>query len=731
MEFPLLDRDIKAVAMGVGAQHAATDAGDKEGRQAGSPETSGSGLGEPSTFLLELGVEELPPKDMRAAIRQMEERFPALLDELRLENSAVKVAGTPRRIVVHVRDLAPRQADVEDLIKGPPAERAFDEHGDPTSAGLGFARSKGIPVDDLRVEEIDGGRYAVAHVFRAGKPAADVLEEAIPELLASIQFDKTMRWNHTNIDFSRPIRWIVALFGEVALSFEYAGVRSGDRTHGMRMLEPPEIPVASPEDYFAKIEAQGIILDPAGRAERILAGLVQLAEDAEGRVAEDPDLLAAVTGEVEAPTAVRGAFDREFLKLPPEVLVAVMKKHQNYFPVEAADGRLLAYFLAVVNGDTQDRRLVAAGNEDVIRARFEDAAFFIDKDRKRSLADFVSDLDSLMFQEDLGSMGDKTARIRALVDALASGAGLNTEEKDAALRAAALCKADLATSMVVEMTSLQGVMGRYYALGAGEPEAVAWAIEEHYRPRFSGDAAPASRAGLMVGMADRLDSLAGLFAVGLAPTGAKDPFALRRAALGLVSNLIHWDQDFDVGRALKIAADGLPVEAEEESVQAAMAFVVGRLRNLLLDEGRRYDVVEAVLEAQGHNPAGAARAVISLEAWVDRDDWSNILPAYSRCVRITRDLDETYTVDSELFQEPAERALYAALEQAEAAPGSGGSVDDFLKAFEPLIPAVNQFFDDVLVMAEDEEVKRNRLGLLQRIAALADGVADMSRLEGF
>ncbi len=336
-----------------------------------------------------------------------------------------------------------------------------------------------------------------------------------------------------------------------------------------------------------------------------------------------------------------------------------------------------------------------------------------------------------MFQADLGSMWDKTDRIVRLVEKLNADLSLTPEQAGAARRAAALCKADLVTNMVIEMTALQGVMGRYYALDSGEPVGVAQAIEEHYLPRYAGDQAPEGMPGLVVGIADRLDTLMGLFAAGLAPTGAKDPFAQRRAALGLVSNLIAWDLDFDLRTALTAAAENLPIQAPPETRSACLDFIVERLRNLLLDAGHRFDIVDAVVAAQGSNPARAARAVTALAAWAARDDWSTILPAYARCVRITRDLETVYEVAPAAFQEAAERALYTALEQAEAIKRDPGSVNDLWHAFTPMIPAINRFFDDVLVMVEEPAVRQNRLGLLQRIAALAEGVADMSRLEGF
>ena len=703
----------------------------------------------PADFLLEIGTEELPPAELDAALSQLRQAVPSLLERLRLAHGEVRELGTPRRLVVHVRDLAPRQPDRELVVKGPPADRAFDAEGRLTRAAQGFARSKGVAVEDLEVRAMDGGRYVVAVVHQPGRPATEVLAEALPDLIADLHFAKTMRWNASRVPFSRPVRWLLALLGDRVVPFAYAGLLSGNTTRGLRFLEPETLTVTDPAAYFAALQAQGIVLDPQARRQRIWTQVTALAAQVGGSVPEDEALLAEVTHLVEAPTALRGTFEEEYLDLPREVLIAVMKKHQRYFPVEK-DGRLLPYFITVANkpdlsggspgpqavpdereGAESPFQAIIQGNEDVIRARFADAAYFVREDRKHHLEDFLPKLKTLTFQADLGSMWDKTQRIRALVDDLAPRLGLDAAEQATARRAAELCKADLATQMVVEMTSLQGIMGRYYALWSGEPEAVAQAIYEHYLPRFAGDAVPQSKPGLAVGLADRLDTLMGLFAAGLAPTGAKDPFGQRRTALGLVQTLLAWDLDFDLRDGLAQAARHLPLEASEAARDEALAFIVERLRHLLLEQGYRYDVVDAVLAAQGHNPARAARAVRQLSAWVQREDWPRILPAYARCVRITRDRAERYAVDPAAFVEPAERALWEALQQAEAAPRQPGAVDDFFAAFLPLIPAIERFFEEVLVMAEDETLRRNRLGMLQRIAALADGVADLSRLEGF
>ncbi len=685
-----------------------------------------------SPFLLEIGTEELPYSELESALQQLRERVPQLLNELRLEHGEVRILGTPRRLVAYVEDLAVRQPDRETVHKGPPASRAYDQTGQPTKAGEGFARSKGLDVSDLEVAEMDGGQYVVAKVFEPGRPAMEVLSQALPGLIAGIKFEKVMRWNASNVAFSRPIRWLLALYGEQVAPFSYAGYTSGQVTHGLRFHDPVEMSIPSPAAYFDLLGSQGILLDPKLRKQAITDQVTDLIDEVGGMPDLDLGLLDEVTNLVEAPTALRGSFAEEHLRLPTEVLVSVMKKHQRYFPIWSKDGKLMPYFITVRNGDGQFEDIVLDGNQQVIGARFADAAFFINEDLKHTLADFLPRLSTLMFQSKLGSMLDKSKRDEQLVAKLAPLLGLDAQETETALRAAALSKADLVTHMVVEMTSLQGIMGRYYALHSGEPQTVAEAIYEHYLPRYAGDVLPKNRPGLAVGIADRLDTLSGLFAAGLAPSGTKDPFAQRRAALGLVQNLMAWELPFDLRQGLAFAAETLPVAATGQSQAAALDFIVGRMRSLLIDvEGYRYDVVDAALAEQFFNPSGVLQAVRELSAWVSKPEWPIILPAYARCVRITRDQPEIYPVDTALFVDVEEGELYAALTQAERTPRRPGSVEDFLAAFLPVIPVINTYFDKVLVMAEDPAVRRNRLGLLQRIAALTKGVADFSKLEGF
>jgi len=719
MEYPWLDEERVTVA---------------DAQLTGAVAASGAEPTQPTTFLLEVGTEELPTGDLASALQQLEELAPAALGEARLEYDDLRVLGTPRRLVVLVENLSPRQTAVEEVVKGPPADVAFDAHGQPTRAAVGFARKQGVAVDRLERREIDGGEYAAVVQRREGHLASEVLIEILPSLVGGLRFQQSMRWNATNVAFSRPIRWLVALLGEEVVPFQFAGVTSGRMSRGSRPAGSPALEVPQAEAYLDLMRLHEITVDPQQRRSAISARAEVLAQSVGGRVLDDEELLDEVSNMVEQPTPLLGRFEQEYLWLPPEVLIAVMEKHQRYLPVVDEEGALLPYFVTVRNGGEEHLDVVRRGNEEVIRARFADADYFYREDTEQPLEGFLDRLGTLTFHEQLGSMLDKTRRLERLVPGLAEKLGLSQEETETAVRAAHLSKADLTTRMVVEFTSLQGVIGQTYALRSDEPPTVAQAILEHYLPRFAGDRLPETRSGLVVGMADRLDSLAGFFALGLSPTGSADPYGLRRSALGLVMSLIEAGLPFSVCEGLSLASGLLPVEASPESTEMASEFIVGRLRVALRERGFRYDVVEAVLAVRGDDPYRAYTGTVQLADWVERGDWPRILDNYARCVRIARGEEERLPLDPGLFAEPAEDALYSSWQEARARVEQDSAVDDFLSAFVPMVDVIDQFFakeSGVLVMAEDQALRENRLALLQHVAALADGIVDLSRLEGF
>lgn len=683
---------------------------------------------EKADLLLELGTEELPVADLEGGLAQFGELLNKLLSESRLSYNELKVEGTPRRLVAKVYGLQTQQLDRKVEVKGPPADRAFDSQGNPTKAAEGFARSRGIELSSLKVRD----NYVVVELEEKGLATSQILADRLPALYGEIRFTKSMRWNSTGVAFSRPVRWLLALFGEQVLPINFAGVESGNTTRGLRFSEPSEKTVNSIEDYDAYLSGEGIILNPAARKDLIWAQARAIAAQLGGNLPEDNALLEEVNDLVERPTAILGTFDERYLQsLPPEVLIGVMKKHQRYFPVLDAQSKLMNHFVLVRNGDESHADIVADGNLQVVHARFADAEFFVKQDAEKKIMDFVPALDQLTFQKQLGTMLDKTTRITRLVEHLGNDLALNTEELAVSTRVAQLAKADLASTMVVEMTELQGVMGKYYALNSGESQAVADGIFEHYLPRFSGDALPATKAGLVVGIADRLDSIVGLFAAGLAPTGNKDPFALRRTAMGLCQLLIGKALDFDLKPALSLAGENLPVIFTPETQTAVEEFIIGRLRGLLLERGLRYDVVEAVIKANPLNPARASANAETLAAWLVKPEWQELLPAYSRTVRITRDLAGDFPVHPEKMVEPEEQALYASLQKAEERLQHEDSFEAALTEVNGLREPINTFFGKVLVMAEDENLRKTRLGMLMRIAGLLKPYADFSALEGF
>jgi glycyl-tRNA synthetase len=654
----------------------------------------------------------------------------------RQAHDGVTVSGTPRRLVVQVEALAPRQTDAEQIIKGPSADRAYNSDGTPSKAAEGFARKNGVDPAELVVADVDGGRYVTARVRQLGRPAGEVLAEALHGAIAGIRFAKSMRWNETGITFSRPIRWLLALHGAAVLRFSYAGVESSGYTRGLRPYGSPLYPVASADAYAQALARDGIVLDIAARRAGIWDQVTRLAVSTGGRILPDERLLDEITQLVESPVALLGRFEEKYLALPREVLVTVMRDKQRYFAVEGQDGRLMAYFVAVRNGDDRHLEKVTHGNEQVLRARFSDADYFYSQDTRKTLADFLPRLDTLTFQEKLGSMLDKNRRIQSLVDPLSDLLSLDSADRAVAHAAAGLLKADLATQVVVEMTSLQGTMGRVYALRAGQPQAVADAISEHWLPRGADDAPPTSRAGQLLALTDRLDSLVGLFAAGLEPRSTADPYGLRRAALGVIRIAVEGELDLDLTEAIARIAAVQPISVSDETQHAVLHFIAGRLRGWIEEQGWRTDVVSAVLAEQAANPFRALRGVQQLSAWVTRPDWEPILDGFARCVRITRAETETYPVDPALFTQSEEHALYAAWQSAHAAIPADADVHTFLTAFTAMLPAITAYFgtgkgDGVLVNAPEPDTRRNRIGLLQAISALQRRRADLSFLSGF
>lgn len=683
-------------------------------------------------FLFEVGTEELPSHEVEKAAEQLQSGLLDLIRKGRLEHGEVELFATPRRLAVLIKGLSAGQPDREVELKGPPPQVALDADGNPTKAGLGFCKAQGIDPKDLRVES-DGKREFVAATKKEkGQSASAVLAEDLAGLVSGVKFGRTMRWNQSKVAFSRPIRWLVALHGSHVVSFDYAGLSSGRTTIGSRPSGSPNLALKSASDYPATLTNNKIIPIRSTRREVVMSLIEEAAATIGGRIPEGQDgLLDEVTDLVESPVAIVGKYDEEHLALPSSVLVTVMKKHQRYFPIEKSDGSgLLPNFVVVCNGDNKDKKLVVQGNEDVLRARYADATYFVKQDRQRKLSEFRDDLDGLTFQAELGSMLDKQVRLEKLVQKLAERLELSAEDKQTAVAASSLAKNDLVTAMVVEMTSLQGVLGEVYAKDSGEPEAVAQAVREQYLPKAAGGTQPESLPGRILGIADRLDSLLGLFAVGKKPTGSADPFGLRRHALTLVDILIAGELSLSLDELFELAAEQLPVEVQDKHKTDLIAFVKDRMVVLFKEQGYRHDIVEGAVFGGNSNPYRVSQVIKAASEAVDKENWTTLLNAYARCCRIIKKHENPGVADDSVFVESQTKELHKQY-QGVASDLPFHNFGQLTDALETLQPAIDEFFDNVLVMAEEEKLKRARLDLLAGIAALTEGLVDLSKFEGF
>ena len=687
-------------------------------------------------LLLEVGTEELPARFVAPALEALEQRVVALLDEARVAHGAARRLGTPRRLTIVVEGVADEgEAETREAI-GPAASVAFDASGNPTKAAEGFARKQGVPVSAVTRVATDKGEYAMARVTREGARTAAHLAATLPARILSVPFPKSMRWGDPEISFGRPIRWVVALLGSTVVPFRVGPVQSGHATRGHRVHGgPAPIPVDGVASYLAALERGGVIADPVERRAAIESGVAELARSVGGRAVSDPGLLDEVTFLVESVNPVLGSFEATFLEVPREVLLTAMRTHQRYFAVEDASGELLPHFVTISNTRVRDPEVVRHGNEAVLRARLADARYFYDVDRKKRLAERVAALEGVTYHKKLGTSRAKVERIRALARALALDLG-RAELAEVVDRAALLCKADLVTEVVGEFPEVQGIMGAYYAAADGEGDVVAAAIRDHYLPRFAGDALPGGDVGAIVGLADRLDTLAGSFAVGEVPTGAADPFGLRRRALAVIQILLGRGWRLDVGKAIgwavanvAFALDGSAADTENELKR----FLVGRQATLLSAEGIAADVLEAAVHS-GHalDFIDAARRARALQDWKGYPEALELYRAAKRIANIRKGQPETLAPRPELLTEPAERRLADAVERL--GPEVRAFADDtrYTEALEQLRAfgePVTAFFDTILVMAEDAALRNARLALLDSVAALIRVVGDLTKIQ--
>ncbi|MCA9774232.1 MAG: glycine--tRNA ligase subunit beta [Myxococcales bacterium] len=691
-------------------------------------------MSETAPLFLEIGVEDLPARFVDPACQDFRDAVARVLEAARIPHGELEVLGTPRRLVVHAKGVAVIQETVTERKLGPPKSKAYDGDGKLTPAAVGFAKRLGVAPGALRVFETPKGEYVGVEVEEGGRPVRTVLAEMLPATIAGLGFPKSMRWGSHDLRFGRPVRWIVALLGEDVIRFELAGVVSASRSRGHRTLAPQEFEVRGFEEYAEYLESKGfVVVSPERRRRRISDGLHRLAQLVGGRVVEAPDLLDEVVNLVEFPSVVVGDIEERFLELPREVLIAEMRDHQRYFAVEDDAGHLLPKFLCVTNMPIEDLDKITRGNERVLRARLSDGGFFYREDLKTSLDAMAERLRGVVFQGKLGTVWDKRERVIALADVIAKAVGLKAAERDHLLRAAALCKADLVSQMVGEFPELQGVMGKYYARQAGEPEVVAQAIEEHYRPHSSGDAPPRSLVGAVLSVADRLDTLMGFFAIGKSPSGAADPFALRRHGLAVLAILLDRGWSARVSALIALAAKtyegaGLPVTAEARA--QLEEFIATRLRGVFTGEGCEPDVVDAVLSRFADEPTGALARARALQEMKGAPGFEDLAGSFKRVANISKD-HAPGPVDPSRFEDPSERALHDACEHLEAVAAKKAAVGDYaglLSDARALKAPVDAFFDGVMVMCEDEGLRTNRLNLLARVGGLFALVADFSKI---
>ncbi len=680
-------------------------------------------------LLLEVGVEELPARFVFPGVEQLKTNVTRGLDEARLSYGDVRTFSTPRRLAVWISGIAERQADLEQEIKGPPVSIAYDKDGNLNQAGQGFARSQKVSTADLVVRDIEGREYLFANRHVTGQAAEDVLPDLLEAAVVGISFPKNMRWGDLELRYARPIRWLVALLEEKVLPVQIANVAAGRCSQGHRQLSSGAVMIPEPRQYGVCLENAFVIADAAERRNSIELQAVEAAEAQGGRTVIDGPLLDEVCNLVEYPTGFCGQFDSAFLSLPEEVLVTSMKEHQRYFPVVDDSGQLMPLFVGVRNGTSEGIALVIEGNEKVLAARLADAKFFYDEDRKHSLDDHARALRAVVFQEGLGTMADKVERIRNLAAVLSDLLDYSAQH-DTILRTALLAKADLTTQMVYEFPELQGTMGRRYAELLNEPAAVATGIEEHYLPKFFGDSVPKTAEGLVVGLADKLDTLAGYFGLGKIPTGSQDPFALRRQALAVVQLLeqhkVHVGLDVLCGKALDQYGQQF-AGRREQILTSLMDFFKLRLRSVLMDKGHTYDSVDAVLNSKSWNVPELFERVSVLESFRARETFVKLYTVLERAANLASK-GSSFDMNDDLLT-PPDWELRRAVERAEEQTQQCWQNRDwqgYLEAMAALETPVAAFFDTVMVMDEDPNIRQNRLALLKRIAALGRRYADFS-----
>lgn len=679
-------------------------------------------------LLFEIGAEEIPAGFMPNILGQLKQLAETKLNDAYLPFESIATYGTPRRLALIVKGLADTSAEISERHKGPSASIAYDADGNATKAAIGFARGKGLDVADLVVE--DG--YIYAETKTAGVPAKDIVTEMLPQLITGLNFPKSMHWGNLDAKFVRPVRWLVALLDEDVIPVEFATVQSGNVTRGHRFLGADEITIKNAASYVDTLKENFVMVDQDARRELISKQLHDMAASKNASIVWDDDLLEEINYLVEWPTALCGGFEESYLALPDAAIITPMKDHQRYFPLVDQDGKLLPMFLTVRNGSDHSIEVVQAGNERVLRARLDDAKFFFNEDRKKPLIDRQDGLTKIVFQEGLGNLADKTERLLKLGRVFGEECGLHEDTVVVLERATELAKTDLTTGMVTEFTELQGVMGKEYALLDGESPEVAEAIFEQYLPRFAGDVLPQTEAGKVLSIIDKVDNIVATFSRGLIPTGSQDPYALRRQTIGILNILLGSEWNISLRPIFKASMEllNVPAEKQEELLGQVEEFFTLRLKNIFLDREVPHHVIDLLLSNNELSVADAEGLVNALLA--NRiDENVELVQAYTRMYNLVKDVEYT-GVNSDLLKEDAEKELFEAASKASEASSAAweaGDYDAVVAVPATLVPAINKFFEDVMVMDKDEAIKANRLQLVRLAYSVMAIIGDISSLK--
>lgn len=679
-------------------------------------------------LLFEIGAEEIPAGFMPNILGQLKTLAETKLNDAHLPFESIATYGTPRRLALIVKGLADTSAEISERHKGPSASIAYDADGNATKAAIGFARGKGLDVADLVVE--DG--YIYAETKTAGVPAKDIVTDMLPQLITGLNFPKSMHWGNLDAKFVRPVRWLVALLDEDVIPVEFATVKSGNVTRGHRFLGADEITIKNAASYVDTLKENFVMVDQDARRELISKQLHDMAASKNASIVWDDDLLEEINYLVEWPTALCGGFEESYLALPDAAIITPMKDHQRYFPLVDQDGKLLPMFLTVRNGSDHSIEVVQAGNERVLRARLDDAKFFFNEDRKKPLIDRQDGLTKIVFQEGLGNLADKTERLLTLGRVFSEECELHEDARVVLERATELAKTDLTTGMVTEFTELQGVMGKEYALLDGESPEVAEAIFEQYLPRFAGDVLPQTEAGKVLSIIDKIDNIVATFSRGLIPTGSQDPYALRRQTIGILNILLNSEWNISL-RPIIVESMNLlnvPADKQDELLGQVEEFITLRLKNIFLDREVPHHVIDLLLSNNELSVADAEGLVKALLA--NRiDENVELVQAFTRMYNLVKDV--TYTgVDESLLKEEAERALYEMATKASEASIDAWDKNDYdavVAVPATLVPAINKFFEDVMVMDKDEAIKANRLQLVRLAYSVMAIIGDISALK--